>query len=926
MNAIERVYEIFRLIPPAYVFPVRADAKTPALHRSWLEISTNDGGEVEELFTDPTWNAGIDCYKSGLYVIDVDNGIAADGRAKVGSETWEALCDERGHTPTLTVRTQSGGFHVYFRMPEGAELRNSVSAFMGTDIDTRGYNGYVVAPFSEYGGEVAYTVVDDSDIAELPHWIAERAAKASEQTESDISATLRLLRDGGTESDPDILASAAVTWNRAKKLAETLRDAGEGDGQETAKRVAYKVGAYVVHNGIDADKARDLLLDAVSGWTWREPNHRLEMVRTIDNCMRNGGTAERGWQSAKGTAYLKTVKEQQDAGCDVDEVSLKKKFGIHGVGAGRAEKEAEKATAEAAKKERAEAREAEKQQRAEAKEAEKEERAEAFREMPRTGDRGPRTGRPVLRTGEGYLLESTQWLYDKVGTGPLSGLFYRAGRLIYTPLIGEGGYIPPSGDGAKKAGRTVATTPHVLSVLIEGAYEVGKTKEKEPVWVSDQLKETVGERIIAAAAIGACPNLRELRSITATPVMRADGSVLTEPGYDPATGALYSPAPDMGPVVIPDEPTAEQIAEARRIVEYPISEFPWLNRDSMAGWIGLALTPLIKDVAPPAYMLGMIDATGAGTGKTLLVKTLGALHGVSMRGSIPKDDVEMGKAISSLLMDTTTPFVGFDNVRGAINSEALESLVTSSEHTARVLGKNTEQMVLPNDRVWLVTGNNAQVSDDLGRRTVRITIDAKMSSPHTRKGFRCNPESWVAEHRAEYLSALLTLARAWVAAGRPDPDPAPQDSFGHWVSTVRGILSVAGIEGRFAPPVDEGDTAVRGEDNVAWETFLSAVRDAVGADGTFTAREVVDRARKGPGFSDRIDPDLLPGEIGEAAVRSDIAAVRTLSKWLRNRNGDYKGGRYMARRIGRGTTGPRKHLDVYEIIASGNEGNEGNEG
>jgi len=48
---------------------------------------------------------------------------------------------------TLMIKTQSGGRHIYYRMPDGLESLNLTKALEGLDI--KGFRGYVILPNSE---------------------------------------------------------------------------------------------------------------------------------------------------------------------------------------------------------------------------------------------------------------------------------------------------------------------------------------------------------------------------------------------------------------------------------------------------------------------------------------------------------------------------------------------------------------------------------------------------------------------------------------------------------------------------------------------------------------------------------------------------------------------------------------------------------
>jgi hypothetical protein len=87
------------------------------------------------------------------------------------------------------------------------------------------------------------------------------------------------------------------------------------------------------------------------------------------------------------------------------------------------------------------------------------------------------------------------------------------------------------------------------------------------------------------------------------------------------------------------------------------------------------------------------------------------------------------------------------------------------------------------------------LSDELVRRTVCGRLDAGDSRPHLRAGFKhADLLGWVRGHRSEVVGSVLTLVRAWLAAGRPAGE-VRLGMFESWGRMVGGILGVAGIEG-----------------------------------------------------------------------------------------------------------------------------------
>jgi putative DNA primase/helicase len=129
----------------------------------------NDDWEKTETFEPSDWmrkvwatNVGL-VTGHGFWVLDIDPD-------KGGLDSAKKLAAEHGaFEPTRIVKTGSGGYHYYFAMPEGVEIRNSVNK-IAPGIDVRGGGGQVVAPPSQTDKGV-YTLVSGADLTPAPQWL-----------------------------------------------------------------------------------------------------------------------------------------------------------------------------------------------------------------------------------------------------------------------------------------------------------------------------------------------------------------------------------------------------------------------------------------------------------------------------------------------------------------------------------------------------------------------------------------------------------------------------------------------------------------------------------------------------------------------------------------------------------------------------------
>lgn len=504
------------------------------------------------------------------------------------------------------------------------------------------------------------------------------------------------------------------------------------------------------------------------------------------------------------------------------------------------------------------------------------------------------------------------WLRDEIGRGALSGLFIRDGALVHTPRVGERGYVPPS---EREARHKVHPGPAQVrpvelpdvKALVEVLYDCGKNEERKvevaategddgvskmetrKEWRRTLFPKQAVEHGVKAAVLGYGGSLRPLHGVSHTPVLRPDGTVLEDPGYDDSTGLLYLPERGLAVPRVPDRPTSRQIRDAMEFILRPVAQFPFVTEDHRATWVGLMFTPLMRPILPPPYQFAVITATNPGSGKTLLADLIGWVHGRTMRGELPRDQEELRKAVTATLLTTTAPVAVFDNMTGTVRSSVLEALLTNADYSDRLLGK-TRNLNLVNDRLWVATGNNAKIGGDLARRCVFIVIDPRVERPYLRTGFDITDlEGWMRENRGKYLAALLTVARGWVLAGSP-ADGDRSDSFAQWSGSLRGLLKWAGVAGSFGGGGDECEHC-DSEDDAEWGSFLTEAHRVMGA-GEFTARELLEKVS-----ANGVRPETLPGDLAERWDRIDrvmgtgtAGLVKSLGKWLANREGRYADG------------------------------------
>jgi hypothetical protein len=368
-----------------------------------------------------------------------------------------------------------------------------------------------------------------------------------------------------------------------------------------------------------------------------------------------------------------------------------------------------------------------------------------------------------------------------------------------------------------------------------------------------------------------------LAGVVHTPTMRADGSLLTKPGYDKATGLIFDPLGVTFPP-IPDGPTRDDAVKALADLLYLVKDFPFVTSAHRAVAISAILTAMIRR-SLPTTPFHAFSAPIRGSGKS----KLGDIASVISTGeeapviSAGGDDVELEKRlVASLLVGS--PIIAIDNASRPIGGDLLCQMLTQAMVRPRILGKS-ETPTCPTGAFVCGTGQNFTVSGDMERRTIVSKIDPKMETPETRV-FDFEPVALAKECRPQLVASVLTILRAYRVAGMPGR-PSPLGSFEAWSDLVRGSLLWLGC----ADPVDTM-VEVRASDPTTAQLrqVMAAWWEAFHSEGV-TVSQVIKksmeqaRASNFEGSLEFVNDDLHEALFTVAGRGGSIHSV-SLGKWL----------------------------------------------
>lgn len=215
------------------IFPatLTRDGHKVPLIEGWQKHATNDPGQIalwQQLFRDRISFWGIPCGQiNGIFVLDIDIK---------NSNGWESLKNlNLSIPPTLYQNTLSGGSHFLFKTKTDQIYPNTVNRKLG--LDTRGDGGWIAF----------YGFKNDLPIAEIPDWL------------------LKLVNRN--QSPPEVVKSpitlsAEIAKNVFLTSIEKIRNAEEGERNNTLNIESFRIGQLIASNNILREFAEAQILKA----------------------------------------------------------------------------------------------------------------------------------------------------------------------------------------------------------------------------------------------------------------------------------------------------------------------------------------------------------------------------------------------------------------------------------------------------------------------------------------------------------------------------------------------------------------------------------------------------------------------------------------------------------------------------------------
>lgn len=745
-----------------HVFPLVPGTKSPFKGSHGSSEATCDLAQVDTWWrAEPNANIGVRPAGAGLYVFDVDprNG---------GADSFAALQAQHGQIDSpLAVDSPGGGFHLYF----AADPAQRYSGAPATGIDGK-YNGYAVLPPSVHpnGGRYQWRGEPGAIAAPAPAWLATGSSAPREHVAhaTDL-ADLELIRRALQDRDPSDYWSWVNAIASVKYWEDHTPDAGTA-------------GYELVREWSELDPRHD---DGQFEDKWSTFDSFKPGARTLGSLLHEAGLTATQQAVDAASAFAGLAPEQQAALWTTEPVpDFKGSLDPNEV-------QAELLAANSLE----------------------------YCEHWSQGNLKKLIDAIAWRSG-GCCETVLQVLLTHPGlvggdTPELRGLiahncanrstWFTVGKLTAEQLTAEAAGIcarvqvddgtlvsafrqcvtalPVLGDVFQRDGRLTWVDPkgrmgefdvHSLSHELETFLRF----EKGPKAIPTKCPESLARRILGHRNY---VGVQEIAAAIPMPVARPDGSAITAPGLDEATGLYLLRGADREPLALDDD----HLRAALSRVWSPFAEFPFASPAACGVMLAALLTTVCRAALPtaPAFL---INAQAAGTGKTKLSKCLMiAACSSDAALALPREAAEQAKTLVSAMLPGPRGIM-FDNVKGVLDAGAeFCSAMTSSSYAARGLG-GLQMLNLQNRALWVLNGNNVGLKGDIVRRVLTIALDSSENPETQLHGF--DPTEVVRNNLAAFRADLLDILATYCAAGMPTMGAQGFASFEEWGRLVRNCV------------------------------------------------------------------------------------------------------------------------------------------
>lgn len=471
----------------------------------------------------------------------------------------------------------------------------------------------------------------------------------------------------------------------------------------------------------------------------------------------------------------------------------------------------------------------------------------------RGSDGGEPDALPIIQTNGSQLRQQTAATLTALlaANRDAPRLFLRAGDLVRVI------------EGEERPEPQPLQVADVISEMTDAAdfVSVKVTKDGEVIETPVRPPVQIAQDVLSRRNKTPWPRLALLAS---APLFDRTGQLVIGDGYHEASGIYLH-----GALKLPPLPA---VADALALLDEVFQDFIFHDRDAARAHILAALltVPARLLFDGPAPLI-LVNGAQQGTGKSLLAEVLSLIAtggGRISTSSFPTRPEEQEKTITARLY-ADEPVILLDNVTH-LGGEILAAALTSETWSGRYLGRS-QILTLPNKALWLATGNNPRLDNEMPRRIVPVRLTADRARPEDRTDFR-HPDlkRWARQQLPQIYAAVLVLVLNWQQQGSPRSSERRLGGYEDWAEVIGGILTAAGVAGFLTDREDIYQSAADGGLN-EWAQLLDHLYQFAGHEYEWRVKEMVPHVEQ---------LGLLEDITGEA--KTEHSKARRLASALRD--------------------------------------------
>lgn len=391
---------------------------------------------------------------------------------------------------------------------------------------------------------------------------------------------------------------------------------------------------------------------------------------------------------------------------------------------------------------------------------------------------------------------------------------------------------------------TVVTPVMFRSRLNKGGRKVRsfKVDQNGNFFHSDKhCGEDAAKVLLNASEVNQLPNIK---LVTRMPLLvEHEGRlVLTMPGYNDFCGVFVT-----GGMHVPDVP----LIEASTALANLLRDFQFAEGGDRTRGLASLVSPALRmaRLVPGNALITALEADDSQAGKGYYLDIRRAIYSetaymvVQKKGGVGSFDESFNQALFS-----GAPFVSFDNLRGVMDSPAIEAAITSGDKLfqARVPHKGEVPIDISRTSHEL-TSNGVSSTRDFSNRLLLSRL-RKHSPGYRYPKFREGDLlAHIKANAAYYLGCVHAVVRRWYEAGKPELET--DHSFRQWVGALDWIVQNVWNTG----PLLDGHQAALGrisDPGLSWLRQLAIVVIRIGQSDLALPVEVIREICR--------DHDLMP--------------------------------------------------------------------